>query len=667
MTFAIIVVAALVLVPGLGAALAFAPPGAMAIEGRIALAFGLGYALVAAVATLLVLAHVFSLVTFVTGVVLGTGAVWALALRRASPREHVSVLRAEAREAPLVLAVGLAFLLAVAAARLLYPPGLSLAIRSSWRYWADGLEVAAAGHVPAETQQWGIEIPTTVSKVALNSFEGGISFLLGPEPLPAMHGILVVTALGLVAALLALGRELGLGIFAPLVPVLTVLVPGRMPLSDEISNDLRWYTAEDVGRMAAFGALIAGIYAVRAQDRWIPAVVTGVCLALAGLTHLVPVLVAGVMLAFFVLATFFRNWAELRRTLVTGAAIAVAFAVSYVGILAGSGGDLGFQRAAGGHFSGFPPSVDPTLSLARGAVVRGREQQGHFLVPPRALLRRYGEQLADRSDGANLGLVALAALAAASAALVFFVRSFLAVAAVAWGLAGTILAVAFLFSYRYQTVVPGDWGARRLYDYVVIVPALIVPAVLQAITRPFTRRSRVWVAAVAVGVGALAVGATVDRVPDDRTLTRAAAGIRAIERVADVVPCGARMLSNARTAGTWEAMTGRPALTEGMSPYLRPEVMARVLPVLIGANRFFRNPQANREFLARRNVEYLVIVDPHIWVGTNGERRPQEGDAEAVAALPNVHPVLRARRVSVFAVGSSSTAPGGGEPRRCPL
>ena len=48
----------------------------------------------------------------------------------------------------------------------------SLAIRSSWRYWADGLEVAAAGHIPAQTQQWGTEFPTTVSKAVAELLRG---------------------------------------------------------------------------------------------------------------------------------------------------------------------------------------------------------------------------------------------------------------------------------------------------------------------------------------------------------------------------------------------------------------------------------------------------------------------------------------------------------------
>jgi hypothetical protein len=65
MTVDIVVVAALVTVPGVGAALAAAAPGALAIETRIAFVFALGYAVVAGVATLLALAHALSRPTFV--------------------------------------------------------------------------------------------------------------------------------------------------------------------------------------------------------------------------------------------------------------------------------------------------------------------------------------------------------------------------------------------------------------------------------------------------------------------------------------------------------------------------------------------------------------------------------------------------------------------------
>jgi hypothetical protein len=678
MTVEIVVIAALLLVPGAGAALAIAAPERISIESRIALAFGLGYGLVAGVAMLLALAHVFSRAVFIAGVVLAMGAVWALALRRASPRAHVSALVAQAREAPFTLAAGIAVLLAVIGTRPLYPSGSSLAVRSAWRYWADGLEVAEAGRVPAETQQWGLEIPTTVSKVVLNAFEGGLSFLLGPEPLPAMHAILVVTAVGLVAVFLALGRELGFGVFAPLVPVIAVLAPEALPIADEIANDLKWYTAEDMGRLGAFSALLVGIHALRSREgRW-PAVVTGVLLAIAGLTHLVPTLVAGLMLTLYALALLVADRSALRRLAATGAVAAAVFGVAYVGVLGASGGDLGWQRAtSGASFEGFPPRVDPTRSFARGRLTPRREKQGHFLISPRVLLRLYGAEALDRRGWGQTGVLVLAALAVASAALALRARALFPAVVIGWGLAATIPAVALFFSYRYDTVVPGDWGSRRLYGYVGLVLALLVPAILQALagasnslllaSRPLVRGRRAAGAMLAAAIGGLAVWAALDRLPRDRSLARAEAGIAVMERVANAVPCGTRMLVNARTAGTWEAMTGRRAVTEGHAPYLRPEVMERVLPVLLGANRFFGEPSANREFLERQRIRYLVAVEPGVWIGTKGQREPQTGDADAIASLPGVRPVFRDRLVSVFAVGSEAAVAAGGQPRRCSL
>ena len=146
----------------------------MSIE-RLALAFGLGYALVACVATALALAHALSRPAFIGCVVLVTAVVWALAFVRVSPRAHASALREQASEELFALLAGLALLLAVAVTRPFYPAELNLSIAAPWRYWADGLEVAAAGSVPSETGQWGTEIPTTVSKVIFNAFEGGVS------------------------------------------------------------------------------------------------------------------------------------------------------------------------------------------------------------------------------------------------------------------------------------------------------------------------------------------------------------------------------------------------------------------------------------------------------------------------------------------------------------
>jgi hypothetical protein len=665
MTAAIVVVAALLLAPGVGAALAFAPPDAISIEGRIALAFGLGYGLVAGVAVLLALAHLFTKPAFIAVIVLATAGVWALALRRASARAHASALRAQAREAPLSLVTGLALLPVVGVVWSFHQPATNLAHRPAWRYWADGLEIASAGHVPAQTAQWGTEIPTTVSKVVLNAFEGGVSFLLGADPLPALGGIVVVTAVGLVAALLALGRELGLGVLAPLVPALVAFAPQSLPVSHEISNHLTWYSAEGVGRMVAFAALMAGIYAVRARAGPALALVTGLLLAVAGLTHGVPALVAGLMLAFYGLAAVLMGRRGLRPVLVGGAVVVAAAAASYVGVLGLSGGDLGFQRAGGASFAGFPPDVDPTRSFTRGQVVRRAPREGHFLIRPRALVKRYAADVIGRSGSAQRGLVALAALAVLTVVLVLRAPSFLPLATVTWGLAALTLLIALFFSFRYRTQVPGDFGPRRMYGYAVLLPGLLVPAFLAALVKPFARGSRIAVPVLALVAGGLALVAVLDRTPNHRVPERAAAGLAVIDRVEEVVPCDARMLANWRTAGTWEATTGRRAVTEGMAPFLRPRVMEHVLPVLIGANTFFDDPQANRGFLTRERVQYLVVVKPGVWIGTHSGRVPTEKDAEAVASVPGVHAIVRDRRVSIFRVGSTNVAPA--RTHRCPL
>jgi hypothetical protein len=667
MTAALLVVAPLLLVPGAGAALAVAAPGRISIESRIALAFGLGYALAAGVAVVLALAHVFHRPVLIAGLVFVTIGVWTLALRRAPVREHVGALRAQAREAPFALAASLAFLFAVAVARLFYPPEASLAIRSAWRYWADGLEVAAAGHVPETSGQWGIEIPTTVSKVVLNAFEGGVSFLIGPDPLPGMFAILTLTAVGLTAALLALGRELGLGMFAPLVPVLAVLVPSRLPLSQALSNDLKWYTAEDMGRLVAFCALLVGIQAVRAQDGRVPAAVAGLLLTVAGLTHLISALVAGLMLAWFGVAVVILERTRWRAVGVKALAAGAAFLVTYVGVLALSGGDLGFQRAtSGAEFEGLPADIDPTRSFVRGEFVERIPVEGDFYIAPSTVVAGYGRATIARGDG-EAGLVVLVALAAASVWMVWRVRTFFPLATIAWGLGLTALAVALFFSYRYDTRIPADFGVRRLYQYAVLVPALLVPALLETLALRFLRERRLLTVVLPLLAGAVAIVLAVSRIPADRSLTRAEAGLNVIERVAEVVPCNVRMLVNARSAGTWEANTGRRAVTEGMAPYLRPEVMGQVLPVLIGANEFFDDPEENRDFLERQRVQYLVVVQPGPWIGSRGARFPEEGDAEAVRALPDVHEVYRDERVAIFAVGSAPSATQPRQPTHCPL
>jgi hypothetical protein len=661
-TAAIVVLAVTLLVPGAGAALAFAAPRSISIETRIALTFGLGYAVVAATAMFLALVHLLTLPALVVGLVCVTAVAWTLALRRAPMRAHSSALVDQAKEAPFALAAGLALLLAVAATRLVYPAEASLRVRAPWRYWSDGLEVAAAGHVPDTSRQWGAEIPTTVSKVVFNAFQGGMSLLLGQEPLPAMQAILVLTSVGLAAALLALGRDLGLGVFAPLVPVLTLFVPDELPLTSIIGNDLRLYSAENVGRMVAVCGLVTGIYALRADRRRAASCVTGGLFALGGLTHLIPALVAGAMLALYACGEVLLDRGLLRRATAVGAASAIVFGATYVGVIASSGGELGWDRATqGAGFDGLPPDVDPTRSFQAGRFVVAHSERNAFFIPPRDLVERFLDHVVASPASPWVAVVFLLALAAATVILVRASQSFFPHAVMAWGLAPIFLAVALFFSARYDTAVPGGWGVRRLFDYAGLLPALLVPACLQGLAGPLERRSR-WITPVlALCVAVLAVTAVVARVPADRELGRADDGLAVAAQVARQVPCGARMLANVQTAGFWEATTGRRALTEGMAPYLRPEVMARALPLLVEANEFFDDPEAGREFLEREDVDYVVVVSPRVWAGYGGGNPPTAVESDAVAAA-GLRPVFRDRRVSIFAVGEEGPSPRGPKP-----
>ena len=269
-----------------------------------------------------------------------------------------------------------------------------------------------------------------------------------------MQGILAVTAVGLTAALLALARELGLRLLAPLVPALALFLPGWLPFSRAIAFDLNTYKAENVGRMIAFCAVVAGIAYVRGRGGPALALVAGALLAVAGLTHLVPALIAGLMLALYAVAAALIDRGLLRRVLVGAGATAAVFGVSYLGVLGLAGGDLGFQRAtSGSSFTGLPRNVDPTYSFGRQKLIESTPE-GRFYIPPRDLVKRFASQAIPLRDSARLAALVLAALALATIGMVLIERALLPLAIVTWGVAITLLAVGIVFSYRFGTLIP---------------------------------------------------------------------------------------------------------------------------------------------------------------------------------------------------------------------
>jgi len=227
----------------------------------------------------------------------------------------------------------------------------------------------------------------------------------------------------------------------------------------------------------------------------------------------------------------------------------------------------------------------------------------------------------------------------------------------AWSLAAGSLAAACMFSSRYRTLVPAGFGPRRLFDYAAISCALVA-GVAADVVIDHLRTPRLRRAAVAV-VFALVLAAALDR-GQWRPSGPADAADRALPALGRSLPCDARVLTDVRTAGIFEAYTGRVSVVEGGAPYLRPADMPAALDALIGAKRFFADPQGQAEFLRAHRIGYIVLFRPGLVVGGR-LRRP--GSVAAVERLGRVSSPDAA--VRVVTLDSAAGTGAGPYPTRC--
>ena len=595
----------LVLVPGIGAMLAVYPPGRAGLATRIGLAFALGYAAVGLAAAALVIGRVLTQTSFLLLLLVVTLVLWGIALRRGRPGEHLRAVRAELAEDRVALVAGLVVLLAIAVVRLRSSPLLDFQMFGPWRYWADGLELADAGRVPGQSLQWGALYTPAISKLVLNSFHAGSSYLLGRSPLPAMGALLWVASTGLAAGLWALARELGLRLLAPLLPLLTLAV-----LNDELRRNLDVYTAENVGRMVAVCGLVAGVRALRDRGGWADPVVAAVLFGAGFATHGVPVVALMVALGWYGVARLVQGW---DRGAVLGrmAAIALGAPAITVALLLSAGGTIGFQGASGSdRYRSFGVGVDPTASLLSGTLEHS--PHGHWYVGPSGIGTAFLRAVTTLDDPPRvlLWLIPIAAAVALVAILRRLPAEHGAAAVMAAGLGVSMVGIAFLFSYRYRTQIPGRFGIDREFDYLPLAAVVLVLLALEPAAGWIGRR-RAWapaaIAALVVALPAVAVGATVGpartsyRANGERALT-------ILDWVTANTPCDARILPDRVTLGTFVAATGRVSVVEGMGPYLRPDMLHPVLNEVLRAHRFFQDPARGRAFLRREGVDDVIVV-----------------------------------------------------------
>ena len=653
--------AALVLVPGIGAMLAVYPPGRAGLATRIALAFGLGYAAVGLTATGLVIAHVLSRSSFLVALLAVTLALWAAGLRRGHPGDHLQSLREELAEDRFAIAAGLVVLLAIAVVRLRSSPLLDFEMFGPWRYWADGLELADAGRVPAQSLQWGALYTPAISKLVLNSFHGGSSYLLGASPLPAMGALLWVASTGLAAGLWALGRELGLRLLSPLLPLLTLTL-----LNDELRRNLDVYTAENVGRMVAVCGLVVGVRALRDREGWLEPVVAAVLFGAGFATHGVPVVALMIALGWYGVARLVLEW-DRGAIVARMAVIAVGAPALTVALLLSAGGTIGFQGASGAdRYGSFGPGVDPTASLLAGTVEHSPTGTGHWFIPPHGILTYFLRTVTTLDDPPRILL---------------------------W----VIPIAAHRRRRRHGAPAPGRsrldghhgrWagpepGRAR-------VPLLL--PLHDADPGPVRHRPRVRLPAARRGhprAGGARAGGRVahaaarrGRRPRSRlssSRSRPSRSARPSARPARATTptasgpsrswTGSRLTSpvtrasspTASRSGRSSAATGRVSVVEGMGPYLRPEMLHPVLADVLRAHRFFERPAGGRRFLRREGVDYVIVVKG-VRIGSMVGTLDSGVDPAGLAGVDFLRPVYTSPEADVYRVRGSGRLSGFPDP-----
>jgi len=478
--------------------------------------------------------------------------------------------------------------------------------------------------------------------------------------LPTIAAMVWLGGVGLFAALLALGRALGLRALSVGVPALVLAIPAAAPINSEFTVDANVYRVETLGRMAAVCAAVIAIGVIRGRLGLWEAGIAGLLLGAAAGTHLIPVAVFAMFLAWYTAAALVVGRDRRRRLgrIARAAGVTALVTVTiWLAALGASGGDLGFQRARGsGGYPGFPVTLDPTKSFEVIKRTHPRGRRTGWAIPPARVgevaLASVFEDLqitTPRRDYAGLLLLALA-----SAFVLWRRRRTLGPAVFAsWATGLTLTALGLYFSHRYRTFVPATFGPRRLFEYGILFAAVAGVAALGTILRSAVagaargrRHGLRRAGAVAVAVAAVALAAAT---PPPGVSADEVAGLRVMHAVARTVPCNARILVNVRTAGSFEVLARRISVDEGMAPYLRPPVLRRVLPIVLGAHRFFRDPLANRAFIENQHVDVVVAV---AGARVGGRAMLKRGRRGVLNDVPWLRPLLVNRDVAIYATPS---------------
>jgi hypothetical protein len=659
---AVLAAFAYVLVPGAGLCLA-----TRSVEGRslftaTAIAFGMGTAGVGMVSLFLALVGWLDPVGLTAAWVVLTGVGWTLALRRGVLGRHVDGWRSDARADPWATVTTAVVIVAIGVVRWTVAPVGNIA-PTVLRYWADGLEIADAGGIPDDTLHWGVLIPPATSKVVLNAFNGGASYLLGRDPIEATGALLFVVSIGLVITAVALLREMGIRWLAPLG---AILLFANALTGSEFTTDLWFNLAEDWGRLVALSAVLVVVVFCANRSRTDPVVnghpsdvpgivVGGVLLGASAGFHLVAAAVATAMVGAAIVASVLV-WHRARALLVAGGSIIGIALLLGTTILLIPGGDLGFEGAAGNDRYdalraelGLDENFDPTRFISTHDVdlATNTPDVGFADVGKAFAYRMIGRRAPHaRSPAEPISGVALV--------VPIVVASLLVIGSLLWAprdlrtsliwaalVSITLFLVGVVFAVGYDAFVLEIFGDRRLFMYSLIPTVVMVVGGCEWAMRWIADRFSGLRTAAAIGSAVVIVGALVflpqatwkhaplrQALNDQRELLRWAG---------EHTPCEGRILANRRTLGTFESITGRAAVLEGMGPHVRPSLLVRAIEEIFAARAFFLDPRA--DFLRERGVATVVIAEPGNTLGgypaMTGIRRALLEDLDLREAFQN--------------------------------
>jgi hypothetical protein len=132
--------------------------------------------------------------------------------------------------------------------------------------------------------------------------------------------------------------------------------------------------------------------------------------------------------------------------------------------------------------------------------------------------------------------------------------------------------------------------------------------------------------------------------------------VEVLDWVDEHAPCGARLLPDRVTLGTFAAATGRVSVVEGMGPYLRPPMLHTVLAEVLAAHRFFEDP-AGGEALVRRLGITEVLVVKGVRIGSMVGTLEAGADPAAFRNVPWLEAVHSSPLLDVYRVRGAD--PGG--------